>query len=722
MCCSARPTQRDSGSNGNRSVRSTAHTHRARPDYKTAAGRGAQQHPLSRADPPSSERSHRTLCLLLFFCVVCAAGDSSHAKDPLIVSMLLANFLCAVYTNVLNIIIETAETGESAVDNETSDGSEAAQRREEQVESLLHDPLRSFDTGVGGPLLFFKRDASCPAVFLVLFLRREMIDGSSSADTAGAEAHAADAECAEWMRSLGVELAERLLHSFLDAYGTELGGSAGAKSATASPSTGAEPPRKSGAIPSTKHFRPWLKTAESLYTSSDFAHAVLDRIVDRIALRFQPRWIYILHARNLMRNMEEAAREKHGASAALRAQGNAPGVAAGAPAGRSSAPPPPPHKRRASNGVADASSIVAQPAAFVPRPPAHPSPAAMAASASASAAASPSSGEPVVPANAPSSSVGGRFFPSTRPLSLRPGTRFPFAPPPRRRWWHFGRGAAEQPELFWRDVGRTTCFYAPAPKPEPRDTADAAVDATQERGPRGEEESKQQPPQPPQQQAFASSFAPLLSPMPSPSPSPVASSPGATAAAVTPGAPASAAVAAAGAVDPSLPSPVALHKLVSLLYHAGQVLSGPSEVADALSSMEITLALPQAATPPMSKASNRPLILSGHPAPFIANARTKLMVLRVAGMIIAVPSTVEQQTAMQPLAVQQSPSTPPGLIQLPPPGAPSCLSLPALLSAVRPVLRCVETHFACVASIHERADKAMRKEMEKRNAGKQNGK
>lgn len=599
------------------------------------------------------------LCCVCIAVMCPPAGDSSKPKDPLIVSMLLANFLCALYTNVINMI----ELADGAADAET-----ASSTREQQIDAMMHDPLSSFDTGTDGPLLFFKRDASCPSVFLVLFLRRALIDGSSAE-----EGHAADADCAECMRSLGTDLADRLLRSFLAAYGAELRGSS-------TGSSGA----KAASSPSTKHFRPWLNTLESIYASSDFAHSVLDRIVDRIAAQFQPRWIYVLHARDLLTNMEKACREKHATSAAARKQ-NAPAAVAPAAAVGSV-----PHKRRASNGVADASSIVAQPPAFVPRPPSQPSPAAIAAAAAAGASAS--SGAPVAPV--PSSSIaGGRFYSSTRPLSVRAGSRFPFAPAPapRRRWWHFGRGSSgntEQLEPFWRDVGRTTCFYALAPA----SAAEAAVTGTEaeERGAKGEEESKQQAPQ---TQPFASSFAPLPSPMPSPSPSP---------------SPVSGSPVAAAVADPSLPSPVALHKLVSLLYNAGLVLSAPSEVADALSSMELTLTLPAEAA-----SNSRPLILQGHPAPFVERARVKLMVLRVAGMIIALPSPIVQQQSTASSEVQLSPPPSPPL---------QSLSLPALLSAVRPLLRCVETHFAFVASLHDRADKAMRKELEKLNAGKQKAK
>jgi hypothetical protein len=45
-------------------------------------------------------------CVCVFIVLSDPAADSAAKKDPMVASMLLANFICAFYTNVLNLVDE----------------------------------------------------------------------------------------------------------------------------------------------------------------------------------------------------------------------------------------------------------------------------------------------------------------------------------------------------------------------------------------------------------------------------------------------------------------------------------------------------------------------------------------------------------------------------------------------------------------------------------------
>jgi hypothetical protein len=169
--------------------------------------------------------------------------------------MLLANFLCALYTNVISLI------DESALPSDVS------------LSDLLRQPLQSFDTGANGPLVFFHRHAALN-VLCAVFLKRSLLINPDAA-----ESTARFRECGDW-------LARQTLHTFVNQFHAELS---------------AKPFRAS-----TKVFKPFGAVFESLYTSS-FSNLLLQSSLEHIAQRWQPKWMYVMYAEEFARGMDQPA-------------------------------------------------------------------------------------------------------------------------------------------------------------------------------------------------------------------------------------------------------------------------------------------------------------------------------------------------------------------------------------------------------------------------------
>ena len=577
-----------------------------------------------------------------------AGGADGAQRDPTVAAMLLANFLCALYTNVRDLIELPPQPAAGLPDD---DGA-AHDWQQRQLQQLMRDPLRSLDTGADGPLLFFRRHQSTN-VFCALFLRRSLLDGRGSgaaSEAAAAEAIGGDGSaCTLAMEGAGDWLAATLLHSFVSQFQAELSAR----------------PLRAG----TKAFRPWLKTAEEIYAAA-FSRELVRRVAASLSEEWSPHWLYALYSDRFVGGTEREQAERHRAAAFARGVQSERGRGRGAPGVEG---PAQQHRRRASGSVADAASVVAQPPAFVPRPPAHPSPASVAAAAAAAAAGASSSSAGAAVPPVPSSFASS--YPSTRPLAPTSGARFPFQPPV-RRWWHFGR-SKDAPELFFQNVGRTTCFYsfgdglAPA---APLWEEEQGVDKLEE-APQG------------------------LSP-------------------------AAAANSSASLHSSPLPSPEALRRLIALVHHSSMVLSAPSEIADHITSIEVTLREPApaaaAAAPPVAASRARvgqtplPDPIAVAPAPSAAPSSTKLWIFRVRHLVLAFPTP--SAAPIQPAADALSPALIAAAGRSVP--APRHCTMPALLATLRPLLHCLDVHYAFVAGIHERAERALQKSMEKMSKDK----
>jgi hypothetical protein len=81
----------------------------------------------------------------------------------------------------------------------------------------------------------------------------------------------------------------------------------------------------------------------------------------------------------------------------------------------------------------------------------------------------------------------------------------------------------------------------------------------------------------------------------------------------------------------------------------------------------------------------------------------RLWVFRVRDMLLCFPTA-----AAAAADAASSSSSPP-------------LTLQALEASLRPLLLCLSTHFACVALLHERAERALKKAIDKQQAQKKAG-
>jgi hypothetical protein len=292
---------------------------------------------------------------------------------------------------------------------------------------------------------------------------------------------------------------------------------------------------------------------------------------------------------------------------------------------------------------------------------------------------------------------------SSRPLRVSSNARFPFVPAGPRRWWHVftRRGDALSAEeslahLVQSRVGHTTHLA----ELDSLATADAASSFEGMLLPLEDEGAS----------VLANSEAEdaMRDVLPAASSSSSAAFPAAAARSLT-----FHQAAAATSAALRVPSPLALQKLALLLHHAAAVLASPAAgLDDSLRSMEMQLKLPMPLPPPSGPhASGAGVSNSAMPSSASAasgkishdnsaSSTVRLWVFRVRDMLLCFP------TAAAAAGGAASSSSSP------------LLTLQTLEAALRPLLLCLSTHFACVALLHERAERALKKAIDKQQAQK----
>jgi hypothetical protein len=477
---------------------------------------------------------------------------------------------------------------------------------------------------------------------------------------------------------------------------------------------------------STKAFRPFLVTVEALYAGA-FTAALLQLALEELVATWSPSWVYALHSGALLREGEErtrnkrreereralrivadakAARQQRLAAASAASAAATPSVRASSRSKQAS------KKRGATNrsGVADASVLDAS--ALQPVLPQQ-SPAFQPADSS----------QPLLPptshANQPTTALPQDSLPSPPPAAFASARRvvsrtlFPYERV-RHRWWQKRSSSDEtsaafaaQPDIFAKRLGDTVCFYdmhaadgeTAADTLQPPTNGNLAAtdtgahrstaDATTTR--RGDEDA------PSSSSSSASSSS-------------ASSSSAASSAPIVP--------------SGSLPSGAALTSLAWLVHNAGLVMSAPSELADAMTSMELSCRLADsdatgnASSGTPAKGSSAPLLpLATRPV------LQKIWAMRMHDLVLCFPTAVAHSShgsgtgAMVRIdeAVEHTlrssfdddASFESSLA--PPPPPPAAHSLAEVLVSLRPMMASLDVHYAFVASINERKERSRQK-------------
>lgn len=135
--------------------------------------------------------------------------------------------------------------------------------------------------------------------------------------------------------------------------------------------------------------------------------------------------------------------------------------------------------------------------------------------------------------------------------------------------------------------------------------------------------------------------------------------------------------AASRAAALAVPSLAVLQRIAVLTHHAATVLAAPAAgMADSLRSIELCMALPTDPLDPAAKAKG---------------SSVRLWVFRVHELLLCFPTASLSASAA---------------------GSGGC-TLQTLESALRPLLLCLSAHFRCVAQINARAERALKKAIDK---------